>query len=226
VGVANVGTVGQDASSHRDLLAGQKAETRRRILAAAQEVFLAAGFSDANLNEIARRADVGKGTLYRHFESKGELYVAMLAEHGETLAREMAELIELEGPVLKQIEQIGRFYLDFWQRHPDHFQIIRAAHGDDRIGPISPELLARLRGIFEPPLRLLESLVRRGIERGEIRPVDPWHVANALAMSANAVVGPMVTGALPVVDRDLRGVYGQLQDLLIAGLAATDATGD
>lgn len=226
MGVANVGTVGQDASSHRDLLAGQKAETRRRILAAAQEVFLAAGFSDANLNEIARRADVGKGTLYRHFESKGELYVAMLAEHGETLAREMAELIELEGPVLKQIEQIGRFYLDFWQRHPDHFQIIRAAHGDDRIGPISPELLARLRGIFEPPLRLLESLVRRGIERGEIRPVDPWHVANALAMSANAVVGPMVMGALPVVDRDLRGVYDQLQDLLIAGLAATDATGD
>jgi len=217
---------GNGGASYRDAMAQQKAETRRRILASARAVFLRSGYADANLNEIARAAEVGKGTLYRHFDSKSELYVAMLSEHGDALVREMADALDVEGPVLKQIEQMARFYLDFWKRHPDHFQIIRAVQGADWVGPISPELLGHLSHVFERPLRLLEALIRRGIDRGEIRPVDAWNAANALALSANAVIGPIVSGGLPVVDRDLEAVYGQLQDILIAGLAAPEGDSD
>ena len=128
--------------SYRDRLVEQKNETRRRILASARKVFLASGYMDANLNEIARGADVGKGTLYRHFASKGELYLAMLSEHGEDLLREMAEVLDGDGPVLKQIEGMAHFYLDFWSRHPEHFQIIHAVQHADWVGPLSPDLMA------------------------------------------------------------------------------------
>ncbi|HKJ25552.1 MAG TPA: TetR/AcrR family transcriptional regulator [Myxococcota bacterium] len=217
---------GNAGASYRDAMAERKAETRRRILASARAVFLRSGYAEANLNEIASGAEVGKGTLYRHFDSKSELYVAMLSEHGDALVRDMVDAIDGEGPVLKQIAQMARFYLEFWKRHPDHFQIIRAVQGADWIGPISPELMGHLRHVFERPLRVLEALIRRGIDRGEIRPVDPWNAANALSLSANAVIGPIVSGGLPVVDRDFEAVYGQLQDLLIAGLAAPDGDGD
>jgi AcrR family transcriptional regulator len=214
------GNDGDPGTSYRQQLADQKRQTRGRILASAREVFLRSGFKDANLNEVARGADVGKGTLYRHFESKGELYMAMLSQNGETLAREMAEVIDVDGPALKQIEQIAHFYLEFWQRNPDHFQLVRAAQNRELVGELSPELMAHLRRVFETPLRALEALIRRGIARGEIRAVDPWNTANALALGTNGVVGPMLGDPLPVVDRDLRAVYRQLQDVLIAGLEA------
>jgi len=212
-----------DSPSHRELLAGQKAETRRRILAAARKVFLGSGFMEANLSEVARVAGVGKGTLYRHFETKGDLYVAMLSEHGGSFLREMAEAFDPHAPTLTQIEQLGRFYLAFWKRHPEHFQLIWAVQNRDVVGSFSRERNDRLREVFEQPLRLLAALIRTGIEQGTVRPVDPWNSANALALSANAVAGPVVTHARPIVERDLDQVYEQLLDLFLAGLAMPPA---
>jgi AcrR family transcriptional regulator len=214
------GTDAEESLSYRAVLADQKAETRRRILSSARAVFLRSGFMDANLNEVAASAGVGKGTLYRHFENKGELYVAMLSENGDAFAREMAETLDPRASVLKQIEQVGHFYLAFWERHPEHFQIIWALQNRELIGPLTPELMDHVQRVFEAPLRFLEGLIRRGIDEGDLRPVDPWNAANVLALSANAVVGPIVTGATHVVKRDMRAVYGQLQDLFLAGLAA------
>ncbi len=50
-----------------------KADKRRRIEAAARELFLTRGFSSVTTQEVARLADVGTGTLFRYAQSKGEL---------------------------------------------------------------------------------------------------------------------------------------------------------
>lgn len=223
VAFSNPENDGNEPRSYRDHLAGQKADTRRRILRSAREIFLRSGFVDANLNEVAAGAGVGKGTLYRHFENKGELYVAMLSEHGQLLAEEMAAVLEAGAPTLKQLEKVAAFYMEFWQRHPEHFQIIWAVQNRELIGPLSDELLANLRRVFEAPLRVLESLIRRGVAEGELRAVDPWNAANAMALSVNAIVGPVVHPVTPIVDRDLREVYRQLIDLFLAGLRTNEA---
>ncbi|CUU55150.1 DNA-binding transcriptional regulator, AcrR family [Parafrankia irregularis] len=64
---------------------------RERLLAVARETFDEAG-PDASLVEIARRAGVGQGTLYRHFPTRAALLSAVLADRIETLCRQAAEL--------------------------------------------------------------------------------------------------------------------------------------
>ncbi len=59
-------------------------ESRRRILESAREIFFRDGFEAANLDDVALRAGLAKGTIYRHFESKAEIYVGVLAENGAT----------------------------------------------------------------------------------------------------------------------------------------------
>lgn len=56
-------------------LRADAARNRERILAAAEEVFLALG-ADASLEEVARRAEVGIGTLYRRFPTREDLLAA------------------------------------------------------------------------------------------------------------------------------------------------------
>jgi AcrR family transcriptional regulator len=217
---------GNDAPSYRNHLADRKRQTRRRILNAARRVFLETGFLDANLNEVAAQAGVGKGTLYRHFENKGELYVAMLSEHAGDLPHALAAAVDPDASAPEQISQVAHYYLEFWQRHPEYFQIIWAMQNRNLIGPLSDETNERLREIFERPLRVFEALIREGVAAGELRAVDPWNTANALALASNSIVGQIVSGVEQVVDRDLDAVYRQFQDVVLNGLASVPARGD
>lgn len=75
----------------------KRADARRnheKLLEAARGVFAEAG-SDASLEEIARRADVGVGTLYRHFPNRQALLEAVYVDEVEALSRSAAELADL-----------------------------------------------------------------------------------------------------------------------------------
>lgn len=206
--------------AYRESVAGQKAETRRRILAAAREVFLRDGFMETNLNEVARKAGVGKGTLYRHFENKAELYVAVLTENDGGFFEAARRAIDPESGALRQLRQAADFYIDFWKRHPESFRVIWAVQNRELIGGLSPALLERVAGIFERPVRFLERVVRAGVESGELRACDPWVTANALLISVNAVIDRVVHGDHVMLDRDLDAMYQCTVELLLEGLAA------
>jgi AcrR family transcriptional regulator len=78
----------------------QRADARRnyaRVVAAAHDVFAEAG-PEASLNEIARRADVGPGTLYRHFPSRRSLQIAVLRDRIEALCGRGDELLTSDSP--------------------------------------------------------------------------------------------------------------------------------
>lgn len=59
--------------------ASARGKTRRRILDAASERFVVHGYRKTNIDEIARQAGIGKGTVYLHFATKTEVLVAALA---------------------------------------------------------------------------------------------------------------------------------------------------
>ena len=76
----------------------QRADARRNfdaLLAAAREVF-AEGGTDASLEEIARRAGVGIGTLYRNFPTRQDLFETVYVDEVEALARVAEELTDLD----------------------------------------------------------------------------------------------------------------------------------
>jgi AcrR family transcriptional regulator len=75
-----------------------RADARRnyeKVIAAARDAF-AAGGSATSLEEIARRAGVGIGTLYRHFPNRQALLEAVYAEEVEALCRSAADVADLE----------------------------------------------------------------------------------------------------------------------------------
>lgn len=59
--------------------ASPRGKTRRRLLDAAAELFLAQGYRKTSIDEIARRAGIGKGTVYLHFATKVDMLVAAVA---------------------------------------------------------------------------------------------------------------------------------------------------
>ena len=77
------------ASEHLQIVQEEDSSKRRQILDGARKVFMALGFDGASMGEIARAAQVSKGTLYVYFSDKSALFEAIIEEealqHGQVV---------------------------------------------------------------------------------------------------------------------------------------------
>ncbi|MER6999343.1 TetR/AcrR family transcriptional regulator [Streptomyces sp. NPDC000410] len=74
----------------------QRERTRRTLLREGRRLFATAGYGAVGLSEVVRAAGVTKGALYHHFDSKAELFRAVLEEVQGEVGRRVAEAAEAE----------------------------------------------------------------------------------------------------------------------------------
>jgi AcrR family transcriptional regulator len=86
------------------------ARNRRRILEAAEELFAARGAQQVTMEDIARAAGVGKGTLYRRYPDRASIAVALLDEHERALQERLLRGPPPLGPGAPPAERLAAFY--------------------------------------------------------------------------------------------------------------------
>ena len=160
--------------------AQSKSNTRRRILDAARVVFARDGYLEANLADIAAEAGLGKSSLYRHVESKAELFVEVLIDQAVDHSEPIEAILEQSETAEEALRGLAKLHLAFWRANPQYRLVVTAIDCQDLIGEIRPQIVARVRAMWEVPLRALCAVIRRGIERGEFRPCDPWATAHVV----------------------------------------------
>jgi len=169
--------------------AEKKARSRRRILESARDVFFRDGFMTANLDEVAERAGVAKGTLYRYFESKADLYVAVLADNGDAFTQHMRQEASIpSASAMEQLEHISGFYLDYWRRHPEYFQIFWAIDNQTVLRGLPAPVVDEVSRLWEQSLGILRDTLERAVREGDLIECDPWEIANILWTTANALI--------------------------------------
>lgn len=88
-----------------------------RILQAAVELFTDRDFHQILMHDVAERAEVGKGTVYRYFPTKEELSFATLFEGRDRLGKELGAVVQQHGPLHETLEHMTRQVLSyFWHR--------------------------------------------------------------------------------------------------------------
>ena len=140
------------------------------LLAAALDIFVERGFAATRLEEVARRAGVSKGTLYLYYESKEELFKAVVRETIVPLIRDKRRGVEQSAA--SSAELLLRFFREWWE----HFGATRLAGIAKLIVAEAgnfPEL-ARFfhEEVVRPNDEVLAAIVERGIARGEFAPID------------------------------------------------------
>ena len=199
----------------------KKAESRRRILDAARDVFFRDGFMRANLDEMAEKAGVAKGTLYRYFESKADLYVAVLADNLELFLERMEEAARPRESALERVRSIGRFYFAHWLEHPDYFQIFWAIDNESVIGELPREVIEKIASFWEENLKVLNGVLEDGVRTGAFVPCDTWEIANVLWSIANSLIESDSTKARRQIRRrPLEPLYNHAIDTVIRGILA------
>jgi AcrR family transcriptional regulator len=173
---------------------------RERLLEVAKEAFTRSG-ADASLEEIAKQAGVGPGTLYRHFPTREALLEAVyrsemgkLAAAEQKFAKEMAPIEALRAWLLLFVDTIEAKQL---------------------IAPAVNALVGDPKKVFESSYAqmwdAIRALVKRAIKSGDIRKdLDPIDLLRALIGVANVATSPdwqqsakrlvdiLITGARPI----------------------------
>lgn len=134
------------------------ADKHATILHAAAELFTEKDFHLVLMDEVAAHAQVGKGTLYRYFPTKEDLYFATIFEGWNRLREELEEVLQEEGVLEDTLEKATRQILSyFWQRRQFVTLVHRLEHTPG--GNEEPEWRSRREGI----VRLVEGVLRRGL---------------------------------------------------------------
>ena len=113
-----------DRKSGRPPNEAMREQRREEILAAAVRLFAERGYAEADTQVLADMLGVGKGTLYRYFPSKRELFLAAVDGAMRKLKGAVDEAIEgVEEPV-ERIAAGMRAYLTFFADHPEYVELI------------------------------------------------------------------------------------------------------
>ncbi len=186
-----------------------KNDKAQQIIVAAAGVFAREGFHKATVEEIARKAGVGKGTVYEYFESKDDLFRAMIREGVQLFLKVLAAELACEDGVRAKLIRFVEVSACFLKEHESQARfIMEDAWG---LGKSFCQWMAETRQELSG---LVREIIEEGVKKGELRPVDPDLVTKVFTGANHAlIVSAFSTGEYP--DREMAT---SLVDLLFQGL--------
>jgi len=144
-------------------------EQSEKILTVAARLFATHRFHEARMEDISTEAEVGKGTLYRYFKDKEELYLALLERASDGLSQRLDEAIgNAAGGTRAKLEGFVHAAMSCFDENPHLFDLVQHAEAMQRPGTRFPWQKVR-----NYSRQLLLDLFAEGKETGEFVIADP-----------------------------------------------------
>lgn len=197
-----------------------KDERRQVLLAAALDEFFEKGFAATRMVDVAKRADLSKGTLYLYFDSKEAMFKALVETHAapniETLA-EIAEVSHSLEEALAGLRHLGPYII----QQTDMPRLLKVLIGDSHTFP--DIIQAYRKELIERVLAIMTGVLRQAEAAGEIR-------LDSAELTARLVVAPIVLSGIwqalfghdPAAKVDVDELFRIHTDLMLKALKTGD----
>ena len=153
----------------------EKQKRRQDIIDAAEKVFFSKGLDLSTMDDVAKAAELSKGTLYLYFKSKEDLYLAINARGTKILESMFLKAVKTPKTGIEKIKAIGEAYFEYYQKYPDYFNahIYYESREIDLDDETSMAAECELHG--QRALDVVSNALKDGIADGTIRSdVDPY----------------------------------------------------
>ncbi len=189
----------------------RKEQRREEILSAAIALFARKGYHGVNTAEIAERAGIAEGTIFRYFPTKDELLIRALESVVGRLCEELRREDDPNGSTSDRLMHFIRNHLRLIRENPDlaRFLIIELRQ--------APEFLLRYPQYnrLGDYIDLLRDILRTGMERGDLRRVD---IECTVVIIFGTMDYVLTRWLLNGSEMDLECTITQLRDIIYNGL--------
>ena len=150
----------------------ERRRQKEEILTAAAEIFARFGYHGAGIKQIADRAEMSVGKLYKHFEGKEDLYRELVEVHISELQTIGETAKKLEASPLQRLRFLINEGIAYFKRH---FEFLVIYHNENPLN-----LGGRIRQEIKRNREFVSMLLSEAMDCGDIRKEDPDALASIL----------------------------------------------
>ena len=160
-----------------------KERREEQIYKAALKVFSKDGYYKADMDLIAQKAKIGKGTVYRYFESKKNLFISLVEWGLNQLKDEILTSIEGIDDEIERINTALEVYFNFYKNHKGFYRILIYEKYN-----FMDEIARKFKEKYFAHLHIIENVFQTGIEKGIFKNIDTRSTAIALIGMTDALL--------------------------------------
>jgi len=189
-----------------------KEQKKIEILRAAGKVFYIKGFEGTKMDDVAKEAGIGKGTVYEYFESKKQLFEETVVYSCEEQGRIIQDILEKGGSFKGKIRALAKCQAEMIREHMPIARMMSCS-----------KIMAREMGavFIEHNIRvgeIIKKQVLQAMERGEVRAeIDPEFASVAIMGTIMQYCGKKVIFAEAMPEE---ADYDKIVQVLISGIGA------
>jgi AcrR family transcriptional regulator len=191
----------------------------QEILRAALKLFERGDWQAVTVEQIAEQAEIGKGTVYKHFASKDEIY-ARLAADFQKRAIEKLERIDPTLPVLQRLRMIIAI---FWEQHlegNEYQHLVQYCEREDFRNSLAPEAQAELMQLDARFQSFIDGVLQEGIEQGLLPKKEKETLIFGPVAALNGATRMACSCMPPGAPREQ--YLGELTNFILAGMLYQD----
>lgn len=205
--------VAAEEAGHRP---ASREDVRQAILDAADRLMLRYGYRKMTVDDIAREAGIGKGTIYLYFPSKEEVALSCREAGNQRLQEVLHRIAKSEAP---PVDRVRRILLERVLRRFDGVQPLGVGL-DEFFADVRPAFLERRKRWHEEEARILAKVIDDGCCQGGFVCEDPLGTARTMLLATNALL-PMGLSPRELGDRqEVAAKTVRLTELMLSGILA------
>jgi AcrR family transcriptional regulator len=144
--------------------------TKNHIIKTATELFARYGLKKTTMDEIAENAGIAKGTIYIYFESKENLFVAIVNKEAEEYFQKLESVIN---SYANPEEKLKAFVHSFFEIIFDYMNLYNVAFNTmSEINNLMPTLQSELEQYYARTNEIIRSILQQGITDGSFRNIE------------------------------------------------------
>ena len=144
-----------------------------QITGSAGFVFSQKGYEKATMDEIAKRAQISKATIYLYFKTKEDLFYELFREKLNELSKNLIKIRKKNEDPEEMVRSIVRYSFEFYSKYPDIYQLISRFKAAEANKVLSADKVTHLEEIMSLNLKQVAMAIEKGIKKGIFKEMDP-----------------------------------------------------
>ena len=198
----------------------EKDQRRSAILNAARKLFFEKGFRYVTVENIARKAELSKGSIYLYFNSKEEIYTQILLNDIDKFNKKSSLIFQNGKSAAELVMDFAFIYVDFFLNDRELFRIMMTfmLHTEDM--NLAETVNQHIIEVTNNTVKIIETILQQGIEKGEFpSDINLRLSRNAMWGLLNGIISlHLFTGKEAHKEERIRSAMKASLDIFINGL--------
>ncbi len=187
-----------------------------RILDAADRLLVRRGYRKMTVDDLARAAGIGKGTVYLSFESKADVALACIDRMSQRVLARLEAIAAMddapEHRLRAMLVERVMYRFDYARPH--------SASVDELLATIRAQLLERRRTYFLAEARVIAAVIEQGVRDGSLVAADAAIASTALVVATNALLPYSLSAQELGQRKEIQRRTEEIAQLLMRGIVA------